>query len=81
MLNVGKWKAVRYLGKISYGLYMFHGIVITLVLKSEYWFGDPENGLTLYLWRPLTILVLTIGLAALSYEFFEKNFLKLKGKL
>ena len=81
LFNLGKWKPVNYLGKISYGLYMFHGIVITLVLKSQYWFGDPEGELTLCIWRPLTVLVLTIGLAALSYEFFEKNFLKLKSKL
>ena len=78
LLKFGKWKWLRYLGNISYGLYMFHGIVITLFLKAGYWFGDEESLLTAILWRPLTILAITILLSVVSYEFFEKKVLNLK---
>ncbi len=66
-------RPVKYLGRISYGLYMFHALVILVVMKlllrwnlyHDYW---------LY---PLAVLG-TIGIATLSYEYFEKQFLKLK---
>ncbi|RRA49781.1 acyltransferase [Acidipila sp. EB88] len=60
-----------YLGRISYGLYVFHGFAVLL--------GAHVLGPVLHLrsW-PLISLLITIGLAALSYEFLEKPFLKLK---
>lgn len=78
LFNAGKWSVLRYLGKISYGLYMFHGIVITLVWKAAFWFGEPDEPMTIYLWRPLLVLTLTILLASISFHTYEKFFLQLK---
>lgn len=68
-------KSLDYLGKISYGLYMYHPIVIIIALKLLI---DLKiyNGITLYI---LTIL-LSILFSHMSYLFFEKRFLKLKSK-
>ena len=66
-------KPLRYLGKISYGLYVFHffGIFIGRKLLSR---AGTDN------WWLLAFasLVATVGLSVLSYEIFEKKFLQLK---
>jgi peptidoglycan/LPS O-acetylase OafA/YrhL len=66
-------KIIDYLGKISFGLYMYHSIIIDNLerhnLKVPYY--------PLYL-QPVLVLVLTIIVSALSYELFEKQILLLK---
>jgi peptidoglycan/LPS O-acetylase OafA/YrhL len=65
----------NYLGKISYGLYMFHPIVIVFSIKTlEY--INIENDFILY---PLVLIVLIV-VSALSYEFFENIFINKKVK-
>jgi peptidoglycan/LPS O-acetylase OafA/YrhL len=65
----------NYLGKISYGLYMFHSIVIVFSIKLCQLY-NYENNFILY---PL-VFVLIILLSSASYEFFEKRFIKMKVK-
>ncbi|MGI4757805.1 MAG: acyltransferase family protein [Janthinobacterium lividum] len=60
--------AMVYSGKISYGLYVFHLPVIALVSAR---FPSYTIGV-------LVSLVLTYGLAALSYRYFELPFLQMK---
>ncbi len=63
-----------YLGRISYGLYVFHGLCLMLVPRL---LGKhlPHGGLWL-----LLVLGSVIPMAALSYGLYEKPFLKLKGR-
>ncbi len=71
-------KALEYLGKISYGLYVYHLIVIFLVLRYCYFFGaegEVKNILALVYALSGTILI-----SAISYEFFEKPFLRIKDR-
>lgn len=66
---------LHYLGKISFGIYMYHMIAIIIafkVLQPRF----PGNNWLLY----STTLLLTIGLAAASYEWFERRFIKAKVK-
>jgi peptidoglycan/LPS O-acetylase OafA/YrhL len=63
-----------YLGKISYGLYMYHTIAVVIAVKIA--FNHNQSNWISY---PLT-LILTIIMAGLSYQYFEKPFLKLKDK-
>ncbi|PXY44081.1 acyltransferase family protein [Flavobacterium hydrophilum] len=66
-------KIFVYLGKISYGLYMYHQMMIVLcinVLKK--W--DIVNDFFIYLFSILT----TILISGLSYQFIEKPFLNYK---
>ena len=66
---------LNYLGKISYGLYMFHPFVILLLIKSMVIYSNGVNNvfsnLLLYILSP----VITILIAWLSFERFEKKFL------
>ncbi len=66
-------KLMNYLGKISYGIYVYHLICITLVqhLFKSLHFNSHLSYLA-------AALVLTIALSATSYQLFEKKFLKLK---
>lgn len=63
----------NYLGKITYGIYMFHYIAIIFVLKTLQNYGI-KNMIAEY----VLSFVLTVIFAVLSYEFFEKRFIKLK---
>jgi len=62
----------EYLGKISYGIYMYH-------LFPMVFFCNLIPNANAYLVFVLDIAI-TIGLASLSYKYFEGYFLKLKHK-
>jgi peptidoglycan/LPS O-acetylase OafA/YrhL len=66
---------LRYLGKISYGLYVFHDLALYLSLKV---FGGFVHNLRAFVAYWCLALSLTLGMAALSYRFFESPFLRLK---
>ncbi|MGZ3832131.1 MAG: acyltransferase family protein [Mucilaginibacter sp.] len=75
---------LTYLGRISFGLYMFHSLVFHLIfntftLPMHHLIGGlrlPPIALPIIgIWLTMGI---TIGLAALSYRFFERPFLRLK---
>ncbi len=67
-----------FIGKISYGIYVIHPLVIFYLSKAMA-FSNKTNPLN-YLLVYLSVLLTTITLAYLSYEFFEKRFLFLKVK-
>lgn len=66
------------IGKISFGIYVIHPLVIFYYSKLIGHFNT--NSFWNYLVVYLSIIFTTILLAYLSYEFFEKRFLKLKLK-
>lgn len=72
-------KIMSYLGKISYGLYMYHNILLVVtyhIIKDV--FGLQLNTALGNIAYYLLAISATIAIASLSYEFFEKRFLKLK---
>ncbi len=76
-----------YLGKISYGLYVFHMMAVLLAAKMTDEMGLLRRGmhsfqdLALGLGVRLSIaMAITIVTAGFSYEFFEKYFLRWKDK-
>ncbi len=64
-----KW--LVYLGKISYGLYVWH--VLAMMLVTYYFHGYPAIHF-------LLVIAATILIAGLSYRWLEQPFLKLKSK-
>jgi len=64
---------LEYLGKVSYGLYVYH--VAALALVDRYY---RAHGVTHEVLRPILGLIVTIGVAAISYRYLEMPFLKLK---
>ncbi|WP_224247569.1 acyltransferase family protein [Hyalangium gracile] len=64
---------VRYLGMISYGIYLMHMLAFNVVRRAV-----PGQGFAV--WFPLT-MALTVVMAGLSYRYFESRFLRLKERL
>lgn len=78
-------KAAVYLGRISYGLYIFHAFVLFMVFRiCKARLTQLSATLHLLYWRDAlgTVIALTttIMIAMLSYRFFERPFLQLKKK-
>ena len=65
-----------YMGKISYGLYVFHELGIRLAIC----FFAPSDGFISLIAAALLSLILTITAAKLSYTFLERPFLRIKRK-
>ena len=64
---------LNYLGKISYGLYMYHPICIFLAIYICISIGIHSN----WLIYPMSV-IFTIAISGLSYRYFESYFLKFK---
>jgi peptidoglycan/LPS O-acetylase OafA/YrhL len=65
------WRPLLYLGKISYGLYLWHFTVYYVVRKN----------LTTYPAKPLVQISLSLVVATLSYYLVEKRFLRMKNRM
>jgi peptidoglycan/LPS O-acetylase OafA/YrhL len=73
-----QWAPMAYLGKISYGLYVFHNLAVYGLVFAVKNLHAPEIILTVSWVRCLGLLVLTISAAAVSWHFFEKPLNDLK---
>jgi peptidoglycan/LPS O-acetylase OafA/YrhL len=74
--NFKKKNVLHYLGKISYGLYMYHNIVFYFLFNEVIY---KYQLLSVFWFWPIYLLTV-FGLSVLSYELFEKHFLKLKDR-
>jgi peptidoglycan/LPS O-acetylase OafA/YrhL len=79
---IPRWLA--YLGRISYGLYLFHSLIFFLTFeKAVPYLRHLCPGLVLpppirdHVWT-LIVLALTIAISSLSFHYFERPFLRLK---
>lgn len=70
-----EFQPFHYLGNISYGLYMFHPIAIVATLRLLGHLGWTQSVVE----YPACVLA-TIGVAAISYQFFESTFLRMKDR-
>jgi peptidoglycan/LPS O-acetylase OafA/YrhL len=68
-IKIIDFKPLAYIGKISYGIYVYQGFFLRTGGGSELWFQQyPTN------------LIFTLILAVISYEFIEKPILKYKNR-
>ena len=77
--RIGSLRILRFLGKYSYGLYVFHLLVdmaplLRLLQRTTH--SIPVGGM-LYV---VLAFILSLTAAVLSYELFERHFLKLKSR-
>jgi len=74
--QVLEWSPIRYLGKISYGLYVYHLPIIWFVLDIEDLGIINKSAL-----KPIATVIaffVTLLMASVSYHFMEKPLLNLK---
>ncbi len=74
MLEFLNNKVIRYLGKISFGIYVYGLIINELVLQKLV----HSNGVNTAMVYWLLVLSCSLIIPVISYELFEKQFLKLK---
>jgi peptidoglycan/LPS O-acetylase OafA/YrhL len=77
LTHVLEWRPLRYLGKISYGLYVYHFPII--------WFAGriADLGIEQPLLKPLSMLisfVATLLVASISFHFLERPIINLKDR-
>lgn len=83
--RLARWlgdRRMRFLGRYSYGIYVWHGLVLQMLVDRVGWVNlPPEVWGTRIPFGLLTLVlvtVLTIGVAYLSFHLFEKPILDLK---
>ncbi len=79
LFSLGKWPWLVYWGRRSYGLYLLHPIAM-MAMKYALGLNVGEHGRYLWLAWVVLSLALTCAMAAASYRFFEKPFLRLKDR-
>lgn len=75
-LSFKKKNVFHYFGRISYGIYMYGNIMLLIIVRK---IAVPYNLNNFYLFI-LIAFSLSIIIPAISYELFEKHFLKLKNR-
>ena len=74
ILRILEHRSLVFCGRISYGMYLFHGIVLALLLHE---FGRPTSPVAETLFG-LGVVGGTVFVAFLSYRYFESRFLRMK---
>ena len=74
--------AFVFLGRVSFGLYVFHELAIALAVPVMGMVPAHSLGMKIavFVAQPLLAFALTLGMAVLSYRFLETPFLKLKDR-
>ncbi len=77
-----KNKKLIYIGKLSYGCYVYHYPLILLFKNrlDSIFIKFFDNFIIVHLLRDILLLLLTILVSHLSFKLFESKFLKLKQK-
>lgn len=74
-------KILRYLGKISYSIYLSHRLLIIIIMKAISPIAHELNSLQLFLILMPTTIITTIATSAFLYHFIEVPGIKLGFKV
>ncbi len=80
VFKMGKLKVLSYLGQLTYGLYMIHFIAIYIISYFLRYAGFDQSLFHALILSPMLALILSIGLAYLSFQLLERPFLTLKNR-
>lgn len=71
-----RWRALAFVGSVSYGIYLLHMLVKNVVAKLLPHAGLPASGYHVF----VITTALSIAVAALSFWYFESYFLRRKSQ-
>ena len=78
--KIGFSSSLNYLGRISLGLYCYHGVIITMVIKGLEHYHIITSPIQVFIVVPIIVFLSTVMLAIASHELFEKRIAVLKNK-
>jgi peptidoglycan/LPS O-acetylase OafA/YrhL len=90
LVGTGPWKAIvqiralRFLGKISYGLYLIHLLVFEVFDHATACYWKYQGAISPFQWLTLRLIFaggFSVLLAFLSRRYFEEKFLRMKDRL
>jgi peptidoglycan/LPS O-acetylase OafA/YrhL len=73
-------RALGYVGKISYGVYMYHPMLLIGILAVNHKWGFPVSGFIPNLSLFIICIAAAIAIATISYKYIELPFLRLRSK-
>jgi len=81
MHRFGNLKGLRFIGQYSYGMYLFHILFLPGLARVQPWLQKHLHSIVLGgVCFVLLMFGATVGMAVLSYEVYEKQWLKLKSR-
>lgn len=75
--RVLSWRPLRYIGEVSYGIYLYHALCFIAVTYLVHFHRTVAGGLE----QIAVVSAASLGVAAGSYHLFEQPILKLKDRL
>jgi peptidoglycan/LPS O-acetylase OafA/YrhL len=78
LFQLGKIPFLNYLGRISYGLFCYHGLVILFYEHFTQHVQGINSPIAVFVINPIVIFALTILISALSYTYFERPIMALR---
>ncbi len=78
--SAGRIPFLSQIGNISYGIYCFHMFLVVGVLKFNLAMGYERLPALLFYLEMLSALLLTVGVSALSYRYFERPILNFRSR-
>lgn len=78
--NILNLKPLTFIGKISYGVYIYHWLVIVGLSQNQNTFFDTHNFSQGIFPFTALVLLITIGIASISFYYLERPILNLKNK-
>lgn len=74
--RLSNFSIFNYLGKVSYGIYMYHNVLSVIIIKKVMYRIESESSLIFF----MLMISFSILVPIISYELFEKHFLKIASR-
>ncbi|MCG9879060.1 MAG: acyltransferase, partial [Bacteroidia bacterium] len=71
--RLSNFSIINYLGKVSYGIYMYHNVLTVIIIKKVMYNINSSSALLYF----TLMIVSSIVVPIISYELFEKHFLRI----
>lgn len=80
VFNLGSSERINYLGKISYGLFCYHGLVLLVFTRVLEPLDIINNSISVFVITPVLTFAITLLVSIGSYKYIEQPLMSLKNR-